>query len=55
MSIPKRVIKPGEKVTMKIEINAGEGSQYFKGRRSILLLTNDPANPKVVVDVTVGQ
>ena len=55
VSIPKRVIKPGEKVTMKIEINAGEGSQYFKGRRSILLLTNDPANPKVVIDVRVEK
>lgn len=55
VSIPKRVVKPGEKVAMKIQINAGEGSQYFKGRRSILLLSNDPANPKVVVDVTVEK
>lgn len=53
VSIGKRNIKPGTEKKIKISINANSG--YFKGRRRILLITNDPENPKMVIDVTVAQ
>ena len=44
---------PGESQKIKITVNAN--SHYFKGRRRVLLITNDPAQPKTVIDVIVGK
>ena len=51
VSLNKQKIKPGDEQKLKISINAN--SSYFKGRRRILLITNDPKNAKMVIDVTV--
>lgn len=51
VSLNKQKIKPGDDQKLKISINAN--SSYFKGRRRILLITNDPKNAKMVIDVTV--
>ena len=53
VSLGKRTLKPGEQQKMKISVNAL--SDYFKGRRRILLITNDPEHMKTVVDVTIHK
>ncbi len=53
VSLSKRRIMPGESEKLKITVNAN--NTYFKGRRRILLITNDPTNPKMVIDVIVRQ
>ena len=53
VSIGKQKIMPGESEKIKITVNAN--SHYFKGRRRVLLITNDPAQPKTVIDVIVGK
>lgn len=53
VSIGKRRVDPGQSQKLKITVNAN--SNYFKGRRRILLITNDPDNPKTVIDVTVRK
>lgn len=53
VSIGKRKLKPGEKGKLKITLNAN--SNYFKGRRRILLITNDPENSKIVIDLIVKK
>lgn len=53
VSIGSRKIKPGASEKLKITINAH--SSYFKGRRRILLITNDPRNPKTAIDVIVKK
>lgn len=53
VSIGKRRIDPGQSQKIKITVNAN--SSYFKGRRRILLITNDPDNPKTVIDVTIRK
>jgi len=53
VSIGKRRIDPGQSQKIKITVNAN--SSYFKGRRRILLITNDPNNPKTVIDVTIRK
>lgn len=52
-SIGKRNIKPGGEEKLKISVSAN--NNFFKGRRRILLITNDPENPKMVIDVTVSK
>ena len=49
MSLSKRRIDPGEAEKLKITVNAT--TSYFKGRRRVLLITNDPNHSKIVVDV----
>lgn len=51
VSIGKRRIDPGESQKLKITVNGN--SNYFKGRRRILLITNDPDKSKTVIDVTI--
>ena len=52
-SIGKRSLKPGHSADLKITVNPN--SEYFKGRRSVLLITNDPRRPKIVVDVIIQK
>lgn len=53
VSLNKRKIKPGSSQKLKISINGN--SAFFKGRRRILLITNDPKHSKMVIDVTVKK
>lgn len=53
VSIGKRRIDPGEDVKLKITTNVN--NDFFKGRRRILLITNDPARPKTVIDVIIEK
>ncbi len=53
VSIGKRRIDPGDEEKIKITVNTT--TNYFKGRRRILLITNDPDNPKIVIDVTAQK
>ena len=53
VSIGRRRIEPGAAEKLKISVNAN--NTFFKGRRRILLITNDPQNPKMVIDVEVKQ
>ena len=48
VSLSSSVIKPGKSAKMKITLSADASS---KGKRSILLITNDPRNPKIVVNI----
>lgn len=50
VSLSKSVIKPGEKATLKVTASSATGN--FKGRRRILLITDDPSNSKITIDVT---
>jgi len=52
-SLNHRTLKPGASEKLKITISAT--SNYFKGRRRILLITNDPRTPKTVIDVIVKK
>ena len=53
VSVGKRRIDPGDEEKIKITVNTT--TSYFKGRRSILLITNDPDRPKIVIDVTARK
>ena len=53
VSLNKRRIDPGQAEKLKITVNAN--NTYFKGRRRILLITNDPQNPKMVIDVIIKK
>lgn len=53
VSINKQSIDPDDEQKLKISVNAN--SSYFKGRRRILLITNDPDRPKTVIDVVVKK
>jgi len=53
VSLNKRRIDPGDNEKMKITISTN--TSYFKGRRRVLLITNDPDHPKIVIDVTVKK
>lgn len=53
VSIGKRKLKPGQSADIKITV--GADNKYFKGRRSILLITNDPLHPKMVIDIKVEK
>lgn len=48
VSLSSAVIQPGKSAKMKIKLT---NDAHSKGKRSILLITNDPRNPKVVVNV----
>ncbi len=53
VSCSKSVIKPGGHARLKISLNAT--SNYFKGSRRILLITNDPKHPKLVINITAKK
>lgn len=53
VSLSKRTIAPGSSKKLKITVNANTG--YFKGRRRILLITNDPDHSKIVIDVLINK
>lgn len=53
VSIGKRTLKPGESGKIKITVN--ENSDNLKGRRRVLLITNDPEQPKIVIDLIVKK
>lgn len=50
VSLSKSVLKPGERATLKVSVSTATGN--FKGRRRILLITDDPTNSKITIDVT---
>lgn len=50
-SINKTRIDPGESEKLKISVNSN--GTAFKGKMSVLLITNDPDNPKIVIDINV--
>lgn len=53
VKLGKRRIAPGESTKLKITVSAD--SQHFRGRRRVLLITNDPNHPKIAIDVTVDK
>lgn len=53
VSLSKRHLKPGESAKLRIAVSAM--SNTFKGRRRVLLITNDPAHPKIVIDLLVAK
>ncbi len=48
--LPKRILKPGESVKMKITGNASQLAKV-RTRPRILMITNDVQNPKVVIEI----
>lgn len=50
VSLSKSVIRPGGRAVLKI--TASSAADNFKGRRRILLITDDPTNSKITIDVT---
>lgn len=53
VSLGSQNIKPGQRVKMKITVT--KNVLQFKGRPRILLITNDPETPKVVVNVNIKK
>lgn len=53
VKLGKRRIAPGESTKLKITVSAD--SHHFRGRRRVLLITNDPNNPKIAIDVAVNK
>ena len=51
--VSKSVVKPGKSVPIKITVSRETGTS--KGRRRVLLITNDPVNPKIVIDVVIKK
>ena len=50
VSLNKTQLRPGESAKLKITAHAKELKQS-KGKPRILMITNDPAQPKVVIEV----
>lgn len=53
VSLSKRDLEPGQSGKLKITLNAN--THFFKGRRRVLMITNDPAHSKVIIDITVKK
>lgn len=53
VSLPKATIKPGE--TIKLKITASSAFDVFRGRRRVLMITNDPSRPKITIDVMMKK
>ena len=53
VSIGKRTLKPGQ--SDKLKISTSPTNQGFKGRRRVLLITNDPVNPKIIIDIIIKK
>ena len=52
VSLGKTVIAPSESTKLKVQINETELLQINK-RPRILMITNDPSNPKVIININV--
>lgn len=53
VSLGKRTLKPGQ--SDKLKISTSPTNQGFKGRRRVLLITNDPVNPKIIIDIIIKK
>lgn len=53
VSLGKRTLKPGQ--SDKLRISTSITNQGFKGRRRVLLITNDPVNPKIIIDIEIKK
>ena len=53
VSLGKRTLKPGQ--SDKLKISTSLTNQGFKGRRRVLLITNDPVNPKIIIDIIIKK
>lgn len=53
VSLNESTIEPGKSAKLKITLN--RDTHNFKGRRRILLITNDPKHPKIVIDIKVHK
>lgn len=53
VSLSKRTLKAGE--TARLRVTASADTEGFKGRRRVLLITNDPSNPKIIIDVLIKK
>ena len=51
LTLGKRVLKPGEKTTLKVTIER-DAFLNARTRPRILMITNDPKNPKIELKVT---
>ncbi len=49
VSLSKSVLRPGERAQLKVSVTAL--TDQFRGSRRILLITNDPTRPKIIVRV----
>lgn len=49
VSLPKTTLRPGETTEMKIVVSTAV--DRFRGSRKVLLITNDPRHPKILVNV----
>lgn len=50
VKLNKHIIKPGESANMKVTVLAGNLSRS-KGKPVVLMITNDPKNPKITINV----
>lgn len=53
VSLPKTTLRPGETTEMKIVVSTAV--DRFRGSRKVLLITNDPRHPKILVNVTTKK
>ena len=51
LTLGKRTLKPGEKTTMKVTVER-EAYKNARTRPRILMITNDPKNPKIEINIT---
>lgn len=51
--LSKRVLAPGQSDKLKITVNASANG--LKGRRRVLLITNDPQQPQIVIDILIKR
>lgn len=50
VKVNKHIIKPGESAKMKVTVLAGNLSKS-KGKPRVLMITNDPNNPKITINI----
>ena len=53
VSLNKSTLKPGESAKIKIKARRFKGIR--KGRRRVLLITNDPVRPMIVIDLSIAN
>lgn len=51
VSLNKSTIQPGQTATLRVSGWTEDEANQHKGRRRILLITNDPLRPKITIDV----
>ena len=54
VQLKKRVLKPGASTKMKITVY-GKYLKHLKGTPRVLMITNDPKQPKIIVKVNVAE